>query len=333
MLRGLGAYVRGLLRRETIADEVNEELQFHLEMETRANVERGMTPREARRAALRDLGGVTQTREAVGDVRATFIDTAWQYMRFALRALRHNPGYTLVVTLVLAIGIAGSTFVYSVAEALLFRPIPYSDPDSLYLVSTALSAGGTQASVVPQVSHWELFERLRERHAVLDAIAAYSSRGANILGDGWSERLQVGAITHDFLSLVGVRPSPGRGFLATEFQPGHNAVALLTHSVWQRRFGGALDAIGRAIVVDDTPYTVVGVLPADVKSIDELETGAPTWTDNGLGVLVPLVGDPTLGRGNGTSSTSTLRVLGRLRQVRMLEAAREEVGFLARRLT
>ena len=256
----------------------------------------------------------------------------WLNVRHAARSLGRSPGFSLVVIVVLALGIAGSTVVYSIAEALLLRPIPYTDPESLYLVGIAHSAGGTQAGVSPQVVHWELFERLRERHTFLEAVAAYSSRGANLLGDGWSERLQVGAITGDFLPLAGVRPPLGRGFLATEFQPGHNAVALLTHSVWQRRFGGTPDAVGRTVVVDDTPCTIVGILPADFKSIDELETGTPTWTDNGLGVLVPLAGDPTLRSRNSSSSTATLRVLGRMRQVRMLEAAREELGFLARHL-
>lgn len=178
-----------------------------------------------------------------------------------------------------------------------------------------------------------MFDLLRERHGFLENVSAYASRGANVLGDGWSERLQVGAITGDFLPLTGVRPSLGRGFLAAEFQPGHNAVALLTQSLWQRRFGGAPDAIGRTINIDDAPYTIVGVLPADFRSIDELETGAPTWEDDGLGVLVPLAVDPKLRSGDSSSSTTTVRILGRLRQPRMLEAARDEVRFLGRRFS
>ena len=253
-------------------------------------------------------------------------------LRHAVRALGRSPGFSLVVIVVLALGIAGATVVYSVAEALLLRPIPYSDPGGLYLVSTIYSTGATDGIVSPRVSHWELFERLRERREFLEKVGAWSSRGANISGNGWSERLQVGAVSREFLSLAGVRPALGRGFIASEFQPGQNTVALLTHSVWQRRFGGAPDTIGRTIVVDDAPYTIVGVLHADFKSIDELETGTPTWFDNGLGVLVPLTGDPTLWLKSTTSATTTLRVLGRLRQARMLEAARQDLGFLARHL-
>jgi putative ABC transport system permease protein len=230
----------------------------------------------------------------------------------------------MVVTLVLALGIAGSTVVYSIAEALLFRPIPYADPDSLYLVSVAYPGTGTSGTVI----HWELFERLRARQTLLETVAAYSSRGANLSGDGWSERLQVGSVSREFLPLTGVRPFPGRGFLETEFQAGSGQVALLTHSVWQGRFAGALNAVGRTLLVDDTPYTIVGILPSDFKSVDELGTGSPTWFDSSLGVLVPLRGDPTFLRSD-SSATATLRVLARLRRSGLLKAARGELAVLS----
>ncbi len=250
-------------------------------------------------------------------------------LRLALRALRHNPGFTIVVCGVLATGIAGSSFVYSVAEALLFRPIPYSEPESLYLVSTAYSTGGTQVSVIPTVAHWQLFEWLRDRQTLLEAVAAYSSRGANISGDGWGERLRVGSITRGFLPLTGVRPFPGRGFLESEFQPQHSHVALLTHSAWQRRFSGAPDAVGRTVVINDAPYTIVGVLPPDFRSVSELMTGLPTWFDDSLGALVPLVGDPTRRSRSDSSAGKTLFILGRVRQSRRLEAARQELALFS----
>jgi putative ABC transport system permease protein len=329
MLDRFVAALRGLLTRRRAERELADELQFHIEKETEANIARGMSPIEARRRALCGFGGVQQTRESVRDQRATWMDRCAFYLRHAIRGLGRSPAYSIAVTLVLALGIAGSTVVYSIAEALLFRPIPYADPGSLCVVSWAFSTGGIQAEVVSTVPHWELFERLRTRQTSLESVAAYSSRGANIRGDGWSERLQVGSVTREFLPLTGARPFPGRGFLEAEFQAGTSHVALLTHSVWQRRFAGAADAVGRTVVVDDTPYTVVGVLPPDFRSFDELQTGLPTWFDNSLGVLVPLRGDPTLSSRSGSSATSTLRVLGRLRQGRMLEAVRKELAVLS----
>src|SRR5512141_2383051 len=105
MLERIVASVKGLLRRGTIGREVDDELRFHLEMEIQANVERGMTPVEARRVALRDLGGVTQTKEAVGDVRTTLFDSVLQDLRFAWRACRRNPAFTCMAVSVLALGI------------------------------------------------------------------------------------------------------------------------------------------------------------------------------------------------------------------------------------
>ena len=324
MLDRFVAAWRGLLTRRRAERELGDELQFHIEMETAANIIRGMSPIDARRRALCGFGGVQQTRESVRDQRATWMDRCAFYLRHAVRGLGRSPAFSIVVTLVLALGIAGSTVVYSIAEALLLRPIPYADPDSLYLVSVVSPGVGTSTRVV----HWELFERLRARQTSLEAVAAYASRGANISGDGWSERLQVGSVSREFLPLTGVRPFPGRGFLESEFQAGNANVALLTHSVWQRRFAGAASAVGRSVVVDDTPCTIVGILPPDFKSVDELGTGSPTWFDSSLGVLVPLRGDPTFLR-RDSSATASLRVLARLRRPRLLEAARGEVGGLS----
>jgi putative ABC transport system permease protein len=324
MLDRLVAALRGLLTRRRAERELADELQFHIEMETELNIARGLSPAEARRRTLCAFGGVQQTRESVREQRATWMDRWAYYLRQAVRGLSRSSAFSIVVTLVLALGIAGSTVVYSIAEALLFRSIPYADPDSLYIVSVVDPGSGTSETVF----HWELFERLRARQTVLEAVAAYSSRGANVSGDGWSERLQVGAVSREFLPLAGVRPCPGRGFLETEFQAGSGHVALLPHSVWQRRFAGAVNAVGRTVLVDDTPHTIVGILPPDFKSIDELATGSPTWFDSNLGVLVPLHGDPRYLRSD-SSATARLRVLARLRQPRLLEAARGEVAVLS----
>lgn len=261
-------------------------------------------------------------------LRITNSGPIWPSVRHAARSLARSPAFSIVVTVVLAVGIAGSVVVYSIAEALLFRPIPYADPDSLYIVSVATPGITTSQTV----NHWELFEWLRARRTPLEAVGAYWSRGANISGDGWSERLEVGSVSREFLPMTDVRPPLGRGFLETEFQAGSGRVALLTHSVWQRRFAGAPGAVGRIVVVDDTAYTIVGILPADFKSIDELGTGSPTWFDSSLGVLVPLLGDPTLSSRRGSSATATLRVLARLRKTTMLPGIRRDLAVFSTRL-
>ena len=119
------AYLRGLMRRRAVAAEVDDELRFHVEQEVEANIARGMSPLEARRAALRDLGGLTQTREAVGDVRTIWLDLAWRDVRHAVRALAGAPAFSAVALLILILSIGAYTAVYSVIDAVILRGLPY----------------------------------------------------------------------------------------------------------------------------------------------------------------------------------------------------------------
>src|SRR6476619_4566305 len=123
--------LRGLLRRSRAAAEFDEELQFHIEQEIAANVARGMPASDARRIALRDLGGATQTREAVLDVRSFWVDGLWRDIRHATRALISTPSFSVVVIVVLMLSVGASTSVFSIGDAVLLRPLPYAHPDRL----------------------------------------------------------------------------------------------------------------------------------------------------------------------------------------------------------
>lgn len=261
------------------------------------------------------------------------LDAASLHVRHAVSSIGRSWRFSLVVTLVLSVGIAGATVLYGVADALLFRPIPYANAGSLYVVSTEYWTGGSRAGLSHEVQQWDLFERLNTWQRVFDGVAAYSERGANVGGEGWSERLQVGSVTRGFLMLLGVQPFRGRGFSDPDFRPEENRVALLTHALWQRRFGGNPEAVGRTILLNDQPHLIVGVLPPDFRSLRELETGVPTWFQGALGVLVPLVGDPTSTTSADSSGAHSLRLLARLSNPRRLDAARRELSLLSARFS
>jgi hypothetical protein len=157
---------------------VDEELEFHIAMETEANVRRGMTPEEAHRVALRDLGGVAQTREAVADVRRTFVDSLRQDVVYAMRGFRRTPGFTLVTLVVLALGIAANTTIFSVVNAVLLRPLPVSEPEGLRFLSVAFAGGFSRADVPRRT-----FEELARRGDVLGGVAGFSFDSAK-LGNG-----------------------------------------------------------------------------------------------------------------------------------------------------
>jgi len=142
MFRGFAARVRGLLRRSRAHAEADEEIQFHLEMEMQANIARGMTPAEARRVALRDLGGVTQAREAVREVRTLWFDSTWQDLRYACRSLQRRPGVFVAAVAMLALGIGITTAMFTVVDALILRPVPFPKPDELAFIYMGNEHGG-----------------------------------------------------------------------------------------------------------------------------------------------------------------------------------------------
>jgi hypothetical protein len=131
MIRQLISHLRRLIRRRQIGRETDDEFRFNVEMETDANRARGLSPGEARLVALRELGGVTQTRDAVRDVRASWLDAAWQDLRYSLRMLRRSPAFTLLAILVLALGIGVNTAVFSIINSVFFRQLPVDAPDEL----------------------------------------------------------------------------------------------------------------------------------------------------------------------------------------------------------
>jgi predicted permease len=241
-------------------------------------------------------------------------------IRRAARAPRRAPGFTTAAVLALALGIGGSTVVFSVVNALLLRPLPYANPERLVVARPG--------------PLWPIYEQWRTAGAVFEGLAAYNLRAANLDGAGEPERIMVARATGNFLSVVGVQPALGRAFAADELRTGQDNVVLLTDAFWRRRFGASRDVLGRTLVLDDRPYTVVGVLPHSFKTLLELVPARGLSFDWGAAVVAPLVSDPL--RTRDANSTDRfwrgMEVVGRLRPGITIERARAETAAITSRV-
>jgi len=248
MLGRLIAYTRGIARRRAIEREVEDELRFHLQQEIDAHIARGIPAVEASRMALRDLGGLTQTREAVRDVRAIWLDDARQDLRYAFRTLRRTPGFAAVAILTLTLGIGGNTAIFSVVNAVLLRSLPYRDPGSLVLL---------EPSPMMLSPAWVL-PAWRERASALTDFAGFNGpRAGTMIIDGIPEPVDAADVTWNFFSFLGVPTGIGREFAETDVSTA--SVAILNHDFWSRRFGGDRGILGTTIQLGGTSLTVVGI--------------------------------------------------------------------------
>ena len=244
-------------------------------------------------------------------------DTLYAF-RVALRALFRSPAFTLAAVAALALGIGGSTVVFSVVDTLLLQPLPYGEPDRL-----VVSDPGPP---------WLLYEQWKTAD-VFDGMAAYNERAANVSGAGEPERVMVARVTPNFLSVVGVTPAIGRSFGPRPLEGGGEHVVLLTDRFWRRHFAGAPDVVGRTVTLDDQAFTVIGVLPRQFQTLTQLMPALGLSFDSGAAVLVPLLRDP-LRREPGSTDLfwRGMNVVARLRAGVTLDQARAAASTIAKRV-
>jgi putative ABC transport system permease protein len=183
--------------------------------------------------------------------------TLLRNIRYTLRVLAKSPGFSVVAILILAVGIGANTAIFTVANSLLLRPLPYSQPDRLVLVTIDSKSEHTRQ--IPM--SWLRFTTLRDQNRSFSGFAACTNETFNLSRQGEAEQIASARVTANFFDVLGVHPQLGRAFLEEEDQPGGRNVVLISHSLWMRRFGGAADVAGRHITLDSRDYTVVGVLP------------------------------------------------------------------------
>ena len=250
-----------LARRNREERQMDDEMRFHLEMETRwLMTEKKMSEEDARLAATRAFGGVERYKEDVRDERGTaWMDDLRQDVRFALRTLRRRPGFTTVAALTLALGIGASTTLFGVVKAVLLTPLPYNQPEGIAVLWSSWK-GFDQT--------WLSYDEYEEWKTDIPAFAnvgLFSDGAMNLTANGESERVRVGFIDRDILPILGVAPAIGRNFSAEEDRPNGPLVVLLGQDIWQRRFGGDPSVVGRTIEVNGRNREVIGVMPAGFK--------------------------------------------------------------------
>ena len=251
---------RNLFAKQKVDRELTEEIRTHLDLLTEMKVSEGLTPEEARRAALVELGGIEQVKESVREVRhGRLLEDLLQDARYAVRSLRKYPGFTAVAVLTLALGIGANTAIFSVINAVLLRPLPYEDPNRLVVLTETISERPIGVSY-PNFADW------RNQNTVFANVAAVRQRESfNLTGGGESERLQGRLVSANFLATLGVKPVAGRDFVAQDDRPGAAPAVILSHALWQRRFGGDRTIIGRQLTLNRQSFTVVGITPADFE--------------------------------------------------------------------
>jgi putative ABC transport system permease protein len=247
-----------IFRREAWDQERARELQAYLQIETDENMARGMSMEEARYAARRKLGNPTIIREEIYRMNSIgMVDATWQDVKYAARVLRKSPAFTLFAVAVLALGIAANTAIFSIADAVLLRRLPYRDAGQLVMVwEDASSYGFPENTPAPgNFSDW------KARNHVFEDTAALSYDTLNMTGDGTPEQLNGVSVSANLFSVLGVNPALGRDFTPEDNSPGAARVAILSHRLWLRRFGADSGIVGRELRLDDRNYTVVGVMP------------------------------------------------------------------------
>jgi len=255
---------RALCRKRQLDADMSEEMRAHIEMRTRENIEAGMSADEARYAAMRQFGQVDNIKETCREQRGvTWLEDLVQDVRFGLRMLRKNPGFTIVAVLTLALGIGANTSIFSVADAFLVRMLPVKDPRSLFFLSPAGGRG------VAKTFNYVTFKHLRKQGQDSADIFAYQSIRFRT-GDGQARELVSGQlVSGNYFSGLGVSAVRGRLITSTDDQSGAEGVAVISHRYWQRRFGNDTTVLGKLIDLNGVPCTIIGITPPDFFGVDE----------------------------------------------------------------
>ena len=297
---------RRLWFRKRMDEQLEKELNFHLEQHAADLMASGMVPDEARRQARIALGGATQVAEECRDARGTrWLEDLVQDFRYGIRVLWQRPGFSAVSVLTLALGIGATTAIFSAVNPILFEPLPYPQANRIMMVWEMRSNGRAQQPA------FGTFYGLAERSRSFEALAAMKPWQPTMTGPAQPERFEGQCVSANYFRVLGIAPLLGRDFESSDDRPAAARVAMLSYQLWQRRFGSEKSIVGHQVTLDDNLYTVIGVMPNRFENV--LAPAAELWS--------PLQYDLSQGRAWGHH----LRIAGRLRPGVNAEQARREL--------
>jgi predicted permease len=264
-IRVLLSRFAALFRRRKLDADLDEELHAHIDFAIAENLQGGMSPEDARTAALRAFGGFVQAREAYRAQRdLPWLEQIVRDIRFAFRGLRKSPGFLLTAVLTLALGIGAVTSVFTVVDAVLLKPFAFGDPDRLVVMREAIDDAPTGRTAVPD--NYRHFLRLKNSATTIEDAAIFGQRGSSVSRNGEHPHI-VGTVvaSPNLFQVLRVQPMLGRDFVESDAQKGANAVVVLSYAGWQTLFGGERKAIGQTLRIDGRPVPVIGVLPPGMQ--------------------------------------------------------------------
>jgi predicted permease len=264
LVRQLSAGFRSIFRKDAVSRDLDDEISHYLEMATRERMRAGMSRAEAERAARVEFGGIEPTKELVrGGAWESVVDTAWQDMRYAVRGLRRNPGFTAVAALTLALGIGANTAMFSIVNAIMLRPLPYRDSDRLVQIWTEDARRGlhNERTAYRTIIEW------RDQNRTLADVAFYSVQRATLSNAEGLDRSRSAFVSRNLFAVLGVPALRGRT-ISPDDGPQGSGVAVISHALWLRRFGGDSNIVGKTLITADNRQSgesalrIIGVMPS-----------------------------------------------------------------------
>jgi len=311
MLDRLRMRLRALLRKGQAEQELDEELRYHLNKDIERNIARGLSPEEARKAALRGFGGVEQVKEQSRDTRGVaWIEDLWRDLRYGAWMLRKHLGFSLTVVITLGLGIGANTAMFSIVDAYLLRLLPVKDPEQLAFVHRVSPEEDRGDFLYPY------FEQLRDENISFAGMFALDTTRVSVTVDGRPEMIWGHFVSGNYFDLLGVGTVLGRTFNLDDDKPGKTPVAVLSYAYWQRRFAQDPGVAGQTIYVGRIPFTIIGVTSSQFFGLN-VAGSSPD-------VVMPMFMQPQL----ALSDHDRFEVMGRLKPGASLERASADLDLI-----